>query len=168
MLLHYPPPAVALAALLFEYDVFLYVRALLHRQHIAEYRLADQTKSCAFIKVKAASEENASCAVHCRQGPQAAAVAFMHSRKTRHAALHAPPHDAHGTSGASAGMASTSRGGSPAAAGLLDLPGALLCLIWKQLGRADRKSLCCAARGVRACEGKWRVPMLAGAFVSLI
>ncbi len=41
----------------------------------------------------------------------------------------------------------------PAATGMLDLPGALLMLIWQQLGQADRKSLCCAARGFRACEG---------------
>jgi hypothetical protein len=37
--------------------------------------------------------------------------------------------------------------------GLMDLPGHLLCLIWKQLGVADRKSLCCTARALRACEG---------------
>jgi hypothetical protein len=37
--------------------------------------------------------------------------------------------------------------------GLLDMPGALLCMIWQQLQESDRKSLCCAARAVRACEG---------------
>ncbi len=50
-------------------------------------------------------------------------------------------------------------------AGLLDLPGALLCLIWQQMGKEDRKSVCCAARGIRACEGKWR---LLHTFASLI
>jgi hypothetical protein len=37
--------------------------------------------------------------------------------------------------------------------GLLDLPGAMLCLIWQQLELADRKSVCCTARTLRACEG---------------
>ncbi len=37
--------------------------------------------------------------------------------------------------------------------GLLDLPGDLMCLIWQQLGVADRKSLCCTAHSLRACEG---------------
>jgi hypothetical protein len=50
------------------------------------------------------------------------------------------------------------------ASGLLDLPGALLSLIWKQLGVADRKSLCCTARSLRACEGGWTpcMPCLPG------
>jgi hypothetical protein len=39
------------------------------------------------------------------------------------------------------------------ATGLLDLPGALLCQIWQQLELEDRKSLCCTARALRACEG---------------
>jgi hypothetical protein len=44
------------------------------------------------------------------------------------------------------------------ATGLLDLPGVLLCLIWQQLELADRKSLCCTARALRACEGGCSLP----------
>ncbi len=75
---------------------------------------------------------------------------------------------AHGTAGAAAGMASTSSAAAtpeqeqqPApepATGLLDLPVELLCLIWKQLDKADRKSLCCSARSLRACEGGCQLP----------
>ncbi len=49
------------------------------------------------------------------------------------------------------------------ASGLLDLPGALLSLIWKLLEVADRKSLCCTVHALRACKGvcqllRWCLP----------